>query len=140
MDLWSARIPFLGRIAHHHWLVIRRGARADRWEVWQTPGECETAWGYLHCNLMPLSSGVGNGPGSLLQRWTSDAAVDLAARIESSPTTYPWRHRYRAFPGPNSNTYVQWALGSLHKLGWRGIGRDYRAGTGLSQKQVNRWI
>nr|WP_071778286.1 DUF3750 domain-containing protein [Cyanobium sp. PCC 7001] len=137
MDLWSARIPKLGRFADHHWLVVRRGARADRWEVWQTPGEGDTSWGHLHRNLLAPSSGVGNGPGRLLQRWTSDEAADLASRVESSPTTYPWLHRYRAFPGPNSNTYVQWALGSLSKLGWRGLGRGYMARPGLSLKPVN---
>lgn len=135
-----ARIPKLGRFADHHGLVVRRGASADCWEVWQTPGECDTSWGHLLCSLMVPSSGVGNGPGSLVQRWTSDEAVDLAAPLESSPITYPWLHRYRAFPGPSSNTYVQWALGRMHKLGWRGIGRSYKAYPGLSLKQGNPLI
>lgn len=29
-------------------------------------------------------------------------AVDAAARA------YPWKHRYEAFPGPNSNTFTAW--------------------------------
>jgi hypothetical protein len=29
-------------------------------------------------------------------------AVDAAARA------YPWKHRYQAFPGPNSNTFTAW--------------------------------
>ncbi|MEP0060720.1 MAG: DUF3750 domain-containing protein [Rhodopirellula bahusiensis] len=55
----------------------------------------------------------------------SPCAGYLSTRIEASPTTYPWKERYRIYPGPNSNTYVQWILGSQYTLGWRGIGRRY---------------
>jgi len=125
VELWSARIPGFGRFAEHHWLVVWRGSSTARWEVWQTPDECATSWGHLHCNLLRPSSGVGNGPGRLIHHWDSDDALYLAARIESTPATYPWRHRYRVFPGPNSNTYVQWVLGPLYTLGWRGFGRRF---------------
>jgi hypothetical protein len=133
VDLWSAPIPGLGRFAEHHWLVVCRETHADRWEVWQTPSQCDTSWGHLHRNLRRPSSGVGNGPGRIIQRWTGDDAVFLALRTESSPAAYPWRDRYRIFPGPNSNTYVQWVLGPLHTLGWRGFGRRYANSTGLAK-------
>ena len=38
-------------------------------------------------------------------------AVDLAAR------NYPWRSEYRAFPGPNSNTFVAWIGKHVPQLG-----------------------
>jgi hypothetical protein len=75
--------------------------------------------------LLRPTAGVGNGPGQLLNRWTGASAVDLSQRIENAPFTYPWLDIYRPFPGPNSNTFVQWVLTDTHKLGWRGSGRAY---------------
>ncbi|WP_442510994.1 DUF3750 domain-containing protein [Novipirellula sp. SH528] len=125
VDLWTARIPWIGRFAEHHWFVVSRPGSRDRWEVWQTPNECDTSWQYLHCNLLPPEAGVGNGAGRMITRWNGEEGASLATRIESTPDTYPWRNQYRVFPGPNSNTYVQWVLGSLYTLGWRGIGRRF---------------
>jgi hypothetical protein len=125
VELWTARVPVVGRFAEHHWLEIVRDGTADRWEVWQDPDCGGESWGHVHRNLLAPSEGVGNGPGRRLQRWIDDTASDLAERIESSPTEYPWRDWYRMIPGPNSNTFVQWVLQDLHRLGWRGIGRGY---------------
>jgi hypothetical protein len=125
VELWTARIPRAGRFAEHHWLQIDRGDDVDRWEVWQSPDQGGESWGHLHRNLLPRSVGVGNGPGRNLMRWSDELACRLVERIESSPLEYPWRDWYRAFPGPNSNTFVQWVLQDLHRLGWRGIGRGY---------------
>ncbi|TWU05439.1 DUF3750 domain-containing protein [Allorhodopirellula heiligendammensis] len=140
VDLWTARIPGLGRFAEHHWFVVCRERSADRWEVWQTATECETSWGHLHRNLMRPSSGVGNCPGRMIHRWTADDAVYLATRIESTPTVYPWNDRYRIFPGPNSNTYVQWVLGPLYTLGWRGFGRRYASPSRLAKIWENHAV
>jgi len=38
-------------------------------------------------------------------------AVDLAAR------TYPWADTYKAFPGPNSNTFTAWVARKVPQLG-----------------------
>ena len=72
---------------------------------------------------MRPSSGVGNGPGRMLHRWIRDEAVCLALRIDATVTIYPRRDRFRLFPAPDSNTYVQWILGSSDRLGWKGCGR-----------------
>ena len=39
------------------------------------------------------------------------AAVDRAAR------SYPWPDDYKAFPGPNSNTFTAWIAGQVPELG-----------------------
>ena len=39
------------------------------------------------------------------------AAVDQAAR------TYPWKRTYKAFPGPNSNTFTAWIARQVPELG-----------------------
>ncbi len=52
------------------------------------------------------------------------AAVDKAARA------YPWKHRYEAFPGPNSNTFTAWIArqvpGLKLDLPFSAIGSGYR--------------
>ena len=37
-------------------------------------------------------------------------AVDAAARL------YPWKKTYRAFPGPNSNTFTAWIAQQVPEL------------------------
>jgi len=123
VSLWAARIPFIGFIADHHWFVIDRDGSESRWEVWQKRSACSTSWGHLNLNLLPPSCGVGNGDAVLLEQWSS--ALALANRIEESPQQYPWCHKYRYWPGPNSNTYVQWILMGKHVLGSRALGKQY---------------
>jgi hypothetical protein len=88
----------------------------------------------LHRNLQRPSAGVGNGVGRMIARWTGDDGIDLAMRIESTPDAYPWLNEYRIFPGPNSNTYVQWVLGPLYTIGWRGVGRRFARRAPFAQR------
>ena len=126
VELWAARIPWVGPIADHHWFVIRRGSQStDRWEVWQSSGAGGESWGHLYRNLKPPTAGVGSGPGRLLTHWSGEDARLLAERIEAAPRAYPCCGRYRLWPGPNSNTFVQWVLESRYLLGRRGIGSQY---------------
>lgn len=128
VELRAARIPLIGPFAHHHWLVVDDGLGRVRWEVWQRPDVGGTSWGHLHRDLMPWDAGVGNGPSWVLQTWEGSAAERLAARLATAPQQYPWRHRYRYWPGPNSNTFVQWVLEDAFRLPWQGIGRRYAPG------------
>ena len=129
VELFGARIPVIGWIAHHHWLVVRAGDRVDRWEVWQSANAGGESFGHLHHGLFPPEAGVGWGPGWLVETWIGDEAEALAVYIDRMPLEYPWRGRYRYWPGPNSNTFVQWVLGPRRALGWQAIGRAYGART-----------
>ncbi len=145
VGLWTSNIPHLGLIAEHHWLVINDGGHQSRWEVWQdanvigcvsTSRRCENtgeSWDHLHKDLMPPEQGVRNGPAWKLQEWTGEAANNLSHRIRNSPQTYPWCSKYRYWPGPNSNTYVQWVLLGRYQLGRKGLGKQYcRLAPGVS--------
>ena len=126
VELCAAKVPFAGFIASHYWFEISQEDRVDRWEVWQKPHQtAEQSWGHIHKNLLPPKSGVGAGASWLVHNWMNDLASDLTARIESSPDNYPWSHCYRYWPGPNSNTYVQWILGCDLTLGLNAIGKSY---------------
>jgi hypothetical protein len=127
LQLRAARIPIIGRIAHHHWLVVMDGGGPVRWEVWQRRDVGGVSWGHLHRDLMEFDRGVGNGSSWIVQVWRDEQAVAIADRLAIAPAVYPWRHRYLAWPGPNSNTFAQWALGEAEVLGWQGLGKRYPA-------------
>lgn len=123
VELRAAKIPVIGYFAWHHWFVVDRAGRRDRWEVWQRRDAGGDSWGHLHRNLMPPERGVGWGGSWIAHRWSGGAANELAQRIEAGPETYPFRGCYWFWPGPNSNTYVQWMLGNSWRLRGRAPGR-----------------
>jgi len=56
-------------------------------------------------------------------------AEKMVKFIEQSPKKYLYCNKYRAIPGPNSNSYIQWIINKFpksgFKLGWRAIGKKY---------------
>jgi hypothetical protein len=130
VQLRLASLPSLLRpIAVHCWFTVLDEATGgwERWEVWQTPGAGGESWGHLHRNLMPPDRGVGGGPSRNAAEWHSEDAAAILAVLHD-PLRYPYRDRYRYWPGPNSNTYVAWVLreaGIDHPLHPRAIGSGY---------------
>lgn len=45
-------------------------------------------------------------------------ADEFISRIDSAARTYPWSDTYKAFPGPNSNTFIAWILEKFPSLEW----------------------
>lgn len=125
LSLWSAKIPFIGFIAVHHWFVIERNDHYSRWEVWQSAEQGGTAWGHLHRDLMAPFFWPHKDTPVQHQLWRGEAACGLVERVETSPQHYPWLNSYRYWPGPNSNTYVQWVLQQDFRLGWKAAGKHY---------------
>lgn len=128
VELRQAGVPFLGRVAVHYWFNIKDGDRTERWEVWQTPDRNWQSVGHLHRNLLKPEVGVGGGLARLERLFSGAEAQRLARVLRSSWAHYPFRHQYRYFPGPNSNTYVAWILreaGIDHDLSWKGVGKAF---------------
>lgn len=129
VELRAAKIPWIGWLAVHYWYVVLEDQQTTRWEVWQRAGLSPESWGHLHKNLMPCNAGVGNGGSWCEYTWTGEFATQLAQILTASPETYPYCDRYCYFPGPNSNTYVQWVLqqaGNPHRLSRKGIGKGFK--------------
>ena len=133
VQLRYATLPCVLRaIAVHYWFVVcdPSSCQWQRWEVWQTKNAGGTSVGHVHCNRRHPDCGVGGGTYRLAAEWHGHAAQaiqDILARIQE----YPYRDHYRAWPGPNSNTFVAWVLreaGLHYWLDPRAIGKDY---TGL---------
>ena len=130
VELRCASLPFVGLVADHYWFVVFDEAAGEcrRWEVWQSRDAGGTSFGHLHRDLKPADAGVGGGPARTMCEWRGDEAVRISKVLFSCTTAYPYRDRYRAWPGPNSNTFVAWVLreaGIAFRLPWRAIGKRY---------------
>jgi hypothetical protein len=125
---WSLRA-----CAVHSWFEChdpRAGPRWWRWEVWQHAYAGGQAWGHLHRDLMRIGADVGGGSSRILACYLGAAAQRLIDVLDASPGTYPYRQRYRAWPGPNSNTFAAWVLERSaipEPCDGRAVGADYTA-------------
>lgn len=130
VELRFAPLPFIGALAVHYWFVVTDESGTHRWEVWQTRNAGgNLCVGHVHRDLKAPEDGVGGGPSRIAATFEGKAAqriVEVLKRVD----TYPCCHRYRYWPGPNSNTFVAWVLrqaGIAHSLGRKAWGRHYFA-------------
>ncbi len=124
--LYAAPIPYVP-FAIHCWYVIKQtdDPHFHRWELWQSPGGPH---GHVRLNLMEPTGDVGAGGTYIIAELSGPQAEKVAAFIQEASPEYPYRHEYTAFPGPNSNTYIQWVLdrtGWDVDLAWRAIGHSF---------------
>jgi hypothetical protein len=135
VQLRRASLPQpLSAMAVHYWFAAWDADFRvwERWEVWQQKGLTTTSWGYVHRDLSAIDAPVGGGESVVERQWYGDEARALIAALHASPL-YPHRDLYRAWPGPNSNTYVAWVLreaGVAADLDPKAIGKDWRGWIG----------
>jgi hypothetical protein len=93
-------------LAVHSWIVLKpRGAPAYiRYEV--------IGWGVdrgapsIRVNRMgPDNHWFGSRP-DLLADLRGAGVDEIIAKVEAAVASYPYRDRYRTWPGPNSNTFI----------------------------------
>lgn len=53
----------------------------------------------------------------LLVEQRGDKAARLIQAIDQAARNYPWPDTYKAFPGPNSNTFIAWIARKVPDLG-----------------------
>ncbi len=128
VELRKAKIPIAGAIADHYWFVLHFDDKTmERWEVWHKKNAGPKCWGHVHLNLKLYDSGVGNGPSRIVKSWQGENTQKIADILQD-PEVYPWYNKYLVWPGPNSNTYVNWVLlksGVKYKLGFRAWGKRF---------------
>jgi Protein of unknown function (DUF3750) len=136
VQLRYATLPhFLRAIAVHHWFAVFDPATRQwqRWEVWQAKDAGGKSMGHVHCDLRHPDCGVGGGAYRLAVEWNGHAARAICSVLNNA-RDYPYRDRYRAWPGPNSNTFVAWVLreaGLHYSFDPRAIGKDYMGLLGM---------
>ena len=116
-----------GIFAHHTWIVVKeRGApRYSRFDVvgWGRPVRTD--------NWAADGRWFGDVP-QLVAAIEGPAAESLIPRIRAAVADYPFAApgTYQAWPGPNSNTFVQHLLAAIPEAGIAlpptALGKDYR--------------
>lgn len=121
-----------GYFAVHPWIIFKRAGETAyaRYEV----------IGFGAGNHVQRDRNVPDGlwfgaVPRLLVEQRGPAAAALIAPIEAAIASYPYRDEYRAWPGPNSNTFLAHIGRQVPELGLdmpaNAIGKDYRPLTEL---------
>ncbi|WP_148714438.1 DUF3750 domain-containing protein [Chitinolyticbacter meiyuanensis] len=116
-----------GLFAVHPWLIFKRSGEHSytRYEVVGWAGSDVVQRDYA----LPDGLWYGAQPQLLLDR-RGEGVDALIARIEAAIGSYPYPHEYRAYPGPNSNTFLAHIGREVPALGLdlpaNAIGKDYR--------------
>lgn len=103
-DAWGWR----GWFAIHTWIAVKRAGQ-EEYTVHDVVGWREY-WGdpvVAAVHDVPDRHWYGSKP-ELFVEIRGEEAEDLINKIEQAVADYPWKDRYKAFPGPNSNTFVAW--------------------------------
>jgi hypothetical protein len=125
--IFAARtVRWRGIFAVHSWIVVK-GAGATTYTRWDY-----TAWGEpIRINGFPADGRWFGAEPEVVFAADGAAAAALVPKIEAAVKAYPHVRRgdYRAWPGPNSNTFVQAIIDAVPEIGAvlppNAVGRDY---------------
>ncbi|MFY0989302.1 DUF3750 domain-containing protein [Halomonas sp. C05BenzN] len=127
VQVYAARTwGWRGAFGVHTWIATRE-ANAGAWRMhhvlsWRRPALVSQS------STDPDRTWYGNAP-ELLADYRGEAAAALIADIEAAVAAYPAPSRYRAWPGPNSNTFTAWVArqvpGLEVVLPVTAVGKDY---------------
>jgi hypothetical protein len=132
LALKSARLPdsrpWIARAAHHLWFDVKRGSE-ERW---------------LRIEVSDLDDGVGideippelarsdrrfDRDVLLVRAWSGAEAERMAGELQRFAESYEDDGNYRAYPGPNSNSFAARAMRAIEGLSavlhHNAIGKDY---------------
>jgi hypothetical protein len=124
-DAWGWR----GWFAIHTWIATKR-ADEDFYTIYDVVGyRGSYGDGVLAIRPdVPDRYWYGAKP-RLLKSHQGAGAEALIEAIDAAARAYPWKHRYEAFPGPNSNTFTAWVARQVPALEldlpWSAIGSGY---------------
>ncbi|WP_136068922.1 DUF3750 domain-containing protein [Modicisalibacter radicis] len=126
VQIYAARaFAWRGAFGTHTWLAIKP-AGAQRYRVLQVTGWRRPAVSVR--TGVPDRAWFGSLP-ALVADYRGEAATALIPAIEAAVESYPFRDRYRVWPGPNSNTFVAWVIrqvpGLEVALPPTAVGKDY---------------
>ncbi len=92
----------------HTWIAVKP-RNADQYTVYEVIGWRERR-GLPVLRIeqdTPDRHWFGAEPELILDR-RGEGVDELITRISAAAEDYPWKHEYRVFPGPNSNTFPVW--------------------------------
>ncbi|MDX1799862.1 MAG: DUF3750 domain-containing protein [Marinobacter sp.] len=129
VQVYAARaFSWRGFFAVHTWIASKR-TDADHYTVYDVTG-----WGESTVRTradLPDRAWYGNSP-RLLADIRGTKAARLIPQIQAAVRRYPYPDYYRAWPGPNSNTFVAWVIREVPELQVAlpntAIGKDFLPG------------
>ncbi|TDR50621.1 uncharacterized protein DUF3750 [Halomonas ventosae] len=127
VQLYAARAwGWRGAFGVHTWIATRE-AGASAWRMhhvlsWRRPALVSRS------TPTPDRAWYGSEP-VLLADYRGEAAARLIPGIEAAVAAYPAPSTYRAWPGPNSNTFTAWVVREVEgleaALPVTAVGKDY---------------
>lgn len=133
-----AHIPF--HFAVHPWVVTISPTKTDRFEIIHRQSPNRKHFGYIYKNYYrDPKQGIKKHPTSY-DYWSSteiahisgdenSIAREMVDFIQTHSPDYIYKDTYHIFPGPNSNTYIQWILSKFPEtkitLPWNAFGKKY---------------
>ncbi len=133
VQVYAARaVGVRGLFGVHSWIAVKP-ASARAYTVYEVIG-WQLRWDDTAVSVRvraPDARWFGNEP-ELLADVRGAAAEPLIPRIERAARAYPYGDEYRAWPGPNSNTFTAWVTRAVPELEAdlppTAIGKDYLRG------------
>lgn len=135
--LLTAPIPLLGPIARHSWLVVR-GDGDGSWQRWDLFDNANGPTGHVVGRAVDAAGAVDDmGNGAAAVEWVIEGAeaARFAACVNREAPRYGARERYQAWPGPNSNSFIDHLLRTCElarPMSATAIGKDWRGIIGVS--------
>jgi len=106
-----------GWFAIHTW-VATKPANAESYTVYEVIGWRQRR-GLPVIRIekdLPDRHWYGERP-RLLKELRGDGVDKLITAVDQAAKAYPWPNTYKAFPGPNSNTFTAWIAKQVPELG-----------------------
>jgi hypothetical protein len=133
----DALSPPINDLARHPWVALREKGAWERWEVMCCPSEPPLPMGTVEkSGIGPLvDHGGGGGDVRVHGVFEGERAREMIACVRARAPRYPYRHSYVVWPGPNSNTFVDWLLRACSipvDLPGSNVGKDFRGPFGVS--------
>jgi hypothetical protein len=134
----SASLPQpLSCCARHTWFAVKQAGEPDweRWDLWQEADAGVASLGHIHRNLQGPRESVGGGPTEVVAVFHGGEAGAFIDCLRREAPRYADRDTYRAWPGPNSNTFVDAMLRVCDlalDLPGTAVGKDWRGVVGAS--------
>ena len=103
-DAWGWR----GKFAIHTWIAAKRSGETE-YTVYDVVG-WRARWGGDVVRIirdLPDRHWYGAKP-ELIKAHQGDGVDALIDAVDAAARAYPWQKVYKAFPGPNSNTFIAW--------------------------------
>lgn len=130
VQLYAARaFSWRGMFAVHTWISIKP-KNAQQYTIYQVLG-----WNrYWHLPYVSITTGVPDGDWygckpCLLLDLRGERAEEAIVKIQQVVAAYPYRDQYRAWPGPNSNTFTAYIVRHVPEIHTAlpptALGKDY---------------